>query len=443
MAAIQLSDHFTYKKLMRFSLPTILMMVFSSVYGVVDGYFVSNFGGKAPFAAVNFIYPYIMILAGFGFMIGTGGCALIGKTLGEDKPKQANQYFSMLLYVTLAVGLALAALCFFTVRPVAAVLGADAEMLDYCTLYGKISAAGILFLMLQFEFQSFFVLAEKPQLGLYFTLGAGIMNMFLDWLLVGVCGQGIAGAAIATVASQVVGGGFPIVYFARKNSSLLRMGKPYFSLRPLLKTLGNGSSEFVSNISMSVVGMLYNVQLMKYAGENGVAAYGVLMYVNFVFISMFIGYSVGVAPVISFHFGAGNTRELRSLLRKSLRVIAVMALLMLLAGEGLAGPLSKLFVGYDSELLEMTVRAFVIFSFSFPAAALPIFGSSFFTALNDGMTSAVISFLRTAVFQVAAVLLLPLWLGIDGIWYSVIAAELIAACLTVFFWIKKQPQYGY
>ena len=439
---IQLSDHFDTRRLLRFALPSILMMVFTSVYGVVDGFFVSNFVGKTPFAAVNFIMPFLMILGALGFMLGTGGSALIGKLLGEENGEKANQVFSLLIYVTLIAGVVVAVVGMLVIRPVALLLGADLTMAEDCVLYGRIVLLGLPALMLQFEFHSFFVTAEKPQLGLYVTVAAGVMNMVLDGVLVGLLRWGIPGAAVATVMSQVVGGFLPLVYFARENTSLLRLGRTRFDWPSLKKALTNGSSEFVSNISMSVVGMLYNGQLMKYAGEDGVAAYGVLMYVTMIFLAVFIGYSVSTAPVISFHFGARDKAELKNLLRRSLGVIAAVSVVMLLLGEVLARPLARIFVGYDEELMAVTLHAFRIYSFTFLLCGVPIFGSSIFTALNDGLTSALISFLRTVVFQVAAVLLLPLLFGLDGIWYSLIVAELAAAAVTVFFWVKKREVYS-
>ncbi len=436
---IQLSDHFDTKRLLRFATPSILMMVFTSVYGVVDGFFVSNFVGKTSFAAVNFIMPFLMILGAFGVIVGTGGSALIGKFLGEGNREKANRVFSMLVYVSIVSGIALSIVGMVTIRNVALFLGADESMADLCALYGRIVLCGLPALMLQYEFQSFFVTAEKPQLGLYVTVASGLMNMVLDGVLVGLLKWGVPGAAVATVASQVVGGVLPLVYFARENESLLRVGKASFDLTSLLKTLGNGSSEFVSNISMSVVGMLYNVQLMKYAGEDGVAAYGVLMYVSMIFMAVFIGYSVAVAPVVSFHFGAKDKEELNSILRKSIAVIAVFAIMMLLAAEALAMPLAQLFVGYDETLVGITLHAFRIFSFSFVFCGVPIFGSSFFTGMNDGFTSAMISFMRTVVLQTAAVLILPMIMGLDGIWYSLIVAELSAAIVTIMFlWAKRE-----
>lgn len=440
---IQLSDHFSYKKLLRFTLPSVLMMVFTSVYGIVDGFFVSNYVGKTPFAAVNFIMPALMIFGSVGFMFGSGGSAIIAKTVGEGNKDKAKRLFSFFVYFSAAIGIIIAVVSFIFLRNIASIMGAEGEMLDNCVLYGRIIIVALPAYMLQYEFQSFFVTAEKPQLGLAVTVAAGVTNMVLDALFVAVFEWGIAGAAWATAISQFVGGIIPLIYFGRENTSLLRLTKTKFDSKALLKATTNGSSEFLSNISMSVVGMLYNVQLMKYAGENGVAAYGTLMYVNMIFIATFIGYSVGTAPVISFNFGSGNKKELKSLFKKSLVLIGVFSVIMFIAAELLAKPLSMMFVGYDKELLEITLHGFLIFSFSFVFVGIPIFGSAFFTALNDGLTSAVISFLRTMVFQIAAVLILPLIWELNGIWMSVIVAEISAAVLTVLYWIKKKNQYGY
>lgn len=440
---IQLSDHFTYRKLLRFTLPSIIMMVFTSVYGVVDGFFVSNFVGKTPFAAVNFIMPFLMMLGPIGFMFGTGGSALIAKTLGEGDRARANRLFTLFVYVTIAISAVLSLLGILFIRPVAALLGAEGAMLEDCVTYGRILLLSTPFLMLQFEFESFFVTAEKPQLGLWVSIAAGVTNIILDALLTAIFPFGLVGAAIATSVSQFVGGVIPLFYFARPNDSLLRFTKTSFDGRALLRACTNGSSELMSSISMSVVSMLYNIQLLKYAGENGVAAYGVLMYVNLIFLSAFIGYSTGVAPVVSFHFGAGNTNELQNLRRRSLTVIGICSVTMLGLAFVLAHPLSAIFVSYDKPLMELTVRAFMIYSFSFLFAGIAIFGSSFFTALNDGLTSALISFLRALVFQVAAVLLFPLLWGIDGIWISIVAAEAMAMVATVFFLLLKQKKYQY
>ena len=443
MAKIQLSDHFYYGKLLRFTLPSIIMMIFTSIYGVVDGFFVSNFVGKTPFAAVNFIMPFLMILGAFGFMFGTGGSALISKTLGEGDRRRANRIFSLIVYTSLLLGIAVAILGIVFIRPVAALLGAEGTMLEDCVTYGRIILVALPACMLQFEFQSFFVTAEKPQLGLWVTVASGVTNMVLDALLVAVFPFGLVGAAVATALSQMVGGIVPLFYFAGKNSSLLRLGKTAFDGKALLKTCTNGSSELMSNISMSLVGMLYNLQLIRYAGEDGVAAYGVLMYVNMIFLAAYIGYSVGTAPVIGYHYGAENHKELKSLLKKSFVLIGICSVAMLLLGEVLAYPLSLLFVGYDPTLLELTLGGFRIFSFSFLFSGIAIFGSSFFTALNDGLTSALISFLRTLVFQIAAVLILPLIWEINGIWISIVVAEIMAVAATLLFLFLKRKRYHY
>ncbi len=443
MQAIQLSDHFTRKRLLRFSLPSIVMMVFTSIYGVVDGYFVSNYTGKTPFAAVNLIMPFLMILGGVGFMFGTGGGALIAKTMGEGKAEKADKLFSMTVFASILCGLVLTAVGLLFLRPFARLMGAEGELLENSLLYGTINLIALPFYILQYEFQCLFATAEKPKLGLHVTVASGVANMVLDWLLVAVLPFGLAGAAAATAASQFIGGVFPLVYFARKNSSRLRLTRCRLELRPLGRICANGSSELMSNISMSLVSMLYNVQLMQYAGEDGIAAYGVLMYVSMIFQAIFIGYSVGTAPIVSYHYGAQNREELKSLLRKAIFIVAIAALCMFAAGELLAAPLSRLFVAYDEELLQMTTHAFAIFSFSFLFSGFAINSSSFFTALNDGLTSALISFLRTLVFQVAAVLLFPLLWGLDGIWFSIVAAEIMAVLATIFFLLKKQKKYGY
>lgn len=440
---IKLSESFTYKKLLRFTLPSIVMMIFTSIYGVVDGFFVSNFVGKTPFAAVNFIMPFLMILGAIGFMFGTGGSALVSKTMGEGNPEKAKRIFSLLIYVSAGCAVVIAAVGIALLRPLASLLGAEGEMLENCVRYGRIILIALPAYILQFEFQSFFVTAEKPQLGLAFTVAAGVTNMVLDALLVAVFPFGLEGAAAATAISQAVGGLAPLVYFARPNKSLLRLTKTRFDGMILLKTCTNGSSELMSNISMSLVGMLYNVQLMKYAGEDGVAAYGVLMYVNMIFLAAFIGYSVGTAPVIGYHYGAQNHAELKSLLGKSTRIISVFAVCMFVLAEVLARPLALIFVGYDAGLTDLTVHAFSIFSFSFLFAGFSIFGSSFFTALNNGLISAAISFLRTLVFQIAAVLILPVFLQIDGIWYSIVVAEVVSVIVTVIFIFAKRKKYGY
>lgn len=440
---IQLSEHFTYGKLLRFTLPSIVMMIFTSIYGVVDGYFVSNYVGKTPFAALNFIMPFLMILGAVGFMFGTGGSALISKTMGEGDSEKANRLFSLFVYMTAVCGVAIAALGIAFIRPVAAALGAEGDMLENCVLYGRIVLAALPFYMLQFEFQSFFSAAEKPQTGLAVTVLSGVTNIILDWLFIKILSLGLVGAAAATALGQAVGGIVPLIYFGRKNTSLLRLGRTKFYGGAILKTCTNGSSELMTNISMSLVNMLYNIQLMKYAGQDGVAAYVVLMYVNMIFIAAFIGYSVGAAPIVGYNYGAENTAELKGLLKKSAVIIGCFSVSMILLSRVLARPLAEIFAGYDEGLFDLTLRGFSIFSISFLFSGVSIYGSSFFTALNNGLISALISFLRTLVFQVAAVLLLPLILDTDGIWYSVAAAEFMSLIITVIFIFIMRKKYNY
>ncbi len=440
---IQLSDHFTYRKLLKFTLPAIVMMIVTSIYSIVDGFFVSNYAGKTEFTAVNFIMPYLMILGAIGFMFGTGGSAIIAKTIGEGNREKANGLFSLFIYITLIIGIILAIGGIAFLRPVAYGLGARGQMLDYCVQYGRIILIALPCCMLQFEFQSFFATAEKPQLGLFVTLGAGITNMILDFILVAVFPFGVVGAAVATALSQFVGGFIPFIYFIRPNNSLLKLTRASYDLKSLAKACTNGSSELMSNIAMSLVGMLYQVTLIDYAGNDGVAAYGVLMYVSMIFMAAFIGYSVGTAPVISYHFGAKNHRELKSLLRKSLVIISCFSLSMFAVSELLSKPMAQIFVGYDANLLSLTTRGFFIYSFSFLLSGFAIFGSGFFTALNNGLISALISFLRTLVFQVAAVLLIPLILGIDGIWVSIVVAEIFSVLTTAIFLLLLRKKYNY
>lgn len=440
---INLYDNFNYGKLLRFTFPSIIMLVFSSIYGVVDGYFVSNYAGKTSFAAVNFIMPVLMILGCIGFMFGTGGGALIAKTLGEKNDKKANEIFTMIVAVSVGIGVILTVLGIALMPLISRLLGADGKMLDDSVLYGRIVTIGLPFYILQYEFQCLFATAGKPKLGLYVTAAAGVTNMVLDYLLVAVFPLGIIGAAAATAFSQFVGGVIPLIYFLRENSSLLRFTKFKFDGRALFKICTNGSSEFLSNIAMSVVSMLYNRQLMRYAGEDGVSAYGVLMYVGMIFMAVFVGYSVGVAPIVGYNYGAQNKEQLKNILRKSTVVIFVTAVVMFAASEFLSAPLSRIYVGYDQNLLEITVDAFKIFSFAFLFSGFAIFGSSFFTALNDGLTSALISFFRTLVFQAASVLIFPLIWDLDGIWISIVAADVMAVALTLVFVFAKRKKYGY
>lgn len=441
--AIQLSDHFTYNKLLRFTFPSIVMMVFTSIYGVVDGFFVSNFAGKTAFASLNLIFPFVMILGGMGFMVGTGGTALVSLVLGTGDREKANRYFSMMVYLTILLGIVLSAVGILFTRPMASFLGATPEMMEDCVVYGRIVFGFITAFMLQNVFQSFLIAAEKPKLGLAATVGAGVTNMVLDALFVGAFHWGVAGAALATGISQCVGGLFPLLYFIRPNTSLLRLTRAKLERKPILQACANGSSELMSNISGSIVSMIYNFQLLRYVGENGVSAYGVLMYVQFIFIAIYIGYSIGAAPIVSYHYGAGNHGELKNMLKKSVLLITGASIVLTAAAFLLAAPLSGIFVGYDAELFALTCHAFRLFAFSFLLAGFNIFASSFFTALNNGAISTAISFMRTLLFQTAAVLILPLFFDVDGIWWAITVAEVFAFALSASFLFAKRGKYHY
>lgn len=440
---IQLSDHFSYSKLIKFTLPTIAMMIFTSIYGVVDGVFVSNCVGSDAFAAVNLIMPIIMILGSVGFMIGTGGSAIVSKTLGEGKKEKANEYFSMLVYLCVVSGVILSVIGIIFTGPIAVLLGAKGSIAKDCVTYGRTVFFMLTGLFLQNAFQSFLVVAEKPKLGLFVTLLAGFTNMFLDFLFVYVLRFGVFGAALATGISQFVGSVIPIIYFASGKNNVLKLTKCRFNKDIIIKTCINGSSEMVTNMSMSLVNILYNMQLMKYIGTNGVVAYGIIMYVGFIFVGTYMGYAVGSAPVISYHYGAGNKDELKNLFKRSLTIIIVSSVVMTLIAEIIAGYLAGIFVSYDNNLLELTTEAIRIYAVSYLISGINIFASSFFTALNNGVVSAVISFMRMFVFQIVMILLLPVVLGISGIWTAVIAAEVLSVVVSVMFLVKNRKKYSY
>lgn len=441
---IQLSDHFTYSKLFRFVLPSVIMMLFTSIYGVVDGLFVSNFVGKTAFASINLVMPFLMILGGVGFMVGTGGSALVAKTLGEGNKKDARRYFTMMIILTVILGLTVTVIGMIFMPQISKLLGAKSEMMDDCVTYGRIIIGFNIAFMLQNVFQSFLVTAEKPKLGLFVTVAAGCTNMVLDALFIAVFKWGVAGAAVATGLSQAVGGIIPLVYFInKKNSSLLHTVKTRLEFKPIIKACANGSSELMSNISMSLVSMIYNFQLMRLVGEDGVSAYGVLMYVQFIFVSLSIGYSIGCAPVVGYHYGAGNTDELKSMLKKSITVTALSGVALTVLALVLADTFSKIFVGYDSGLYDLTRHAFSLFAYSFLLAGFNIFMSSFFTALNNGAVSAAISFLRTLLFQTSCVLILPIFFGVDGIWWAITVSEVFASIISVIFLFAKRKKYNY
>lgn len=439
---IQLSEHFTYKKLIQFTIPTIIMMIFTSIYGVVDGLFVSNCVGADAFAGVNLIMPALMILGSIGFMIGTGGSALVSKTIGEGNEEKANRYFSMLLYVVTIIGFIFTVIGLIVMEPVAKLLGAEGNLVEICVTYGRTLIIALIPFMLQNCFQSFLIVAEKPRMGLIISIITGVLNMILDFLFIYVFKMGVFGAAVATGISQLIGGIVPLIYFIKK-SETLKLVKTKFELKPILQACANGSSEMVTNISMSLVNMLYNLQLMKYAGSDGVVAYGIIMYVSFIFSGTYMGYSIGSAPIVGYHYGAENKEELKSLLKKSLKLLTVTSIVMTVIGELLAKPLAGIFVSYDANLLDMTTNAIRIFSISYLISGINIFASSFFTALNNGVVSAAISFLRTLIFQIAMIFILPLIWGLNGIWIAVIFAEVLALIVSITFLVVNRKKYQY
>lgn len=443
MADIQLSDHFTYRRLLRFVLPSINMMLFASIYGVVDGLFVSNFVGKIPFAAVNLIMPAIMILGPLGMVIGTGGSAIVAKTMGEGDYAKANRYFSLMIYATIIGGAILSIIGFIFMRPISLLLGADGPMLEYCVLYGRLSMISLAAFMVENAFQSFMITAERPKMGFHVTLISGLTNMALDALFIACFHWGVAGAALATAASEYAGAIIPLVFFLRQNSTPLQLGRTDLEWGVLGRTCVNGSSEFVSNTAFSIVSMIYNLQLLRLAGENGVAAYGVMMYVNFIFVAIFFGYTLGAGPIISFHFGAKNTDELKNLFRKSMVLMILIGFGLSLLAFAAAHPLAKLFVGYDPELFEMTRTGLRLYALGFTLVGLNIFGSALFTALNNGQISALISMVRSFVFKIVTVMSLPLVFGLNGIWLSMLASEFLSLLLTLFFIVRKRGKYQY
>ncbi|MBQ9828356.1 MAG: MATE family efflux transporter [Lachnospiraceae bacterium] len=440
---IKLSDHFTYGRLIRFTLPSIAMMIFTSIYGVVDGFFVSNYAGETPFASLNLILPFIMMLAAVGFMFGAGGSALVSMILGMGDREKANEVFSLIVYTLIAIGVVFSIAGAVAAEPVARALGATEEMVPYCVIYTRISMISLTMFMLQSAFQSLMITAERPKMGLYVTIAAGVTNMVLDWLFMGVLGMGVGSAAAATAVSEYVGGGIPLIYFFSKNSSLLHLGrtKPYFKM--LIKAVTNGASEFLSNIAFSFINMMYNYQLMRLAGEKGVSAYGIIMYTGFVFCGVYFGYAMGVSPLIGYNYGAENKKELAGVFRKSMMLILAAALFMTASAELLSGPMAAIFAGYDEELLELTIRAIRIYSISYLFLGFNVFGSALFTALNNGLVSAVISVLRVFAFELIAIMVLPEIIGLDGVWSAAAAAEAAAICVTVFCIWHFRKRYGY
>ena len=435
--------HFTVPALLRFTLPTIGMMIFMSAYVMVDGFFVSNFAGETAFAAVNFTYPIISILGTLGFMFGTGGSAIVAKTRGEGDPDRANREFSLLVYAAAAAGLIFAVIGTIALKPLLMLMGAEGNLLTQCLRYGRLLAICIPTTILQYLFQELMITAGKPGLAFRVTVASGITNIVLDALLIVGLHMEVLGAAIGTVAGEVVGSVIPLIYFARPNDSALRLGPTRLDWRMLGRTCVNGSSEMVSNIAASLVGIAYNVQLLAYLGEAGVSAYGILEYVAFFTVAILIGFVSGAAPLMSFQYGAQNRVEMQSLFRKCVGIVVVCGLILFALVRVLVDPLAGVFVGYDPDLHALTIHAMLIYSWALLFSGFNMYGSSLFTSLSNGLISAVISFVRTLVFEIGAVLLLPRLFGPDGIWYSGVVAGVAAFILTVAFVLGYAKRYGY
>lgn len=440
---ISIADHFDYKKLIEFTRPSIMTMIFTSIYGIVDGYFVSNYAGAVPFAALNIMMPFLMLIAAIGFMFGSGGTALVAMKLGQQKPREANEIFSLITYTLIILGTVFSILGYIFTPQAAAVLGVTEELMPYSILYSRINMFGMTAFMLQYMFQSFLITAERPKMGFWITVAAGITNIILDYYLVGVLKTGLAGAAWATVISQIVGGVIPLIYFLMPNKSKLRLGKTRWKPNALFRTCTNGSSEFLSNAASSIVGMLYNNQLLKYIGTNGVAAYGVIMYVNFIFAGIYFGYAMGVSPIIGYHYGANNKDELKNLFTRSLRLLVGTGVILTAIAELTAGILAKIFVGYDEELLAITVRGMRIYDIAFIMMGVNVFGSALFTALNNGKISALLSLVRSVVLEISMILLLPVIFGGQSLWAIVVVVELGSLMLTIVMMVKYRRFYKY
>lgn len=446
--AVRISDHFTFKRIFKMTIAPILMMVFSSLYSVVDGFFVSNFAGKNAFTAVNLIFPVIMIVAGIGFMFGTGGSAFVSALLGKKEEEKAQKAFSMTIYFAFLFGLVLSMIVFFCIDPIVHGLASinestSEETIQSAILYGRIMMAGECFYILQNAFQSFFSVAEKPALGFIFTLFAGLANMFFDFLFIGVLKLGISGAAAASLMGMAVGSVGPFLYFTINRKNLIHLGRPEANIKDLLQIMSNGSSEFISNISTSTVSMVFNIQLLRLIGENGVSAYGIIMYVSYIFMAIFLGYSIGMAPAVGYNYGANNKAELKNILHKGLLIIGITGVVMVGLSEAMAIPFSRIFSSGSEELQQVASTAMRIYSISYLFCGFSIYGSSFFTALNNGMISALISILRTLGFQLVSVIILPLMIGVNGIWLSMVVAEIGSFFMTIMFLLIKKKRYGY
>lgn len=438
---IELAGHYGYRRIVGSVLPSIGMVLITSIYSIVDGFFVANFAGKTGFAAINLTFPAIMMIGSLGLMIGTGGAALVAKIKGEGYPQKANRVFSMLVQFGVALGVVLGVALAIAAPAVARWLGADEPMMEDCILYIRLNMIGMPGFVLQCAFQSFYMAAEKPQLGTLMSAVAGVTNIVLDAVLVWALGMGVTGAAIATAAGCTIGGLFPVYYFAsRHNKGSLRIVPTRIIWPYIGKACTNGLSEYVGSIAMNIVTICYNLQLMHYIGEDGVSAYGVVMYIAFIFAAVFIGYNIGITPVIGYHYGARDISEQRSLFHKTIIIISILGILMTITAELFAGQLAHIFVGHDTELTELTIHGMRLNLLAFLICGINMFVSALFTGLNNGYVSATASFARTLVFEMICVWLLPSIWGIDGIWVAWPIAEVLALLLCTLLVIRFAPQ---
>lgn len=441
---IKLSDRFTYPKLLRFTIPTMLMILCTSSYGIVDGVFISNFAGVTDFSAVNLMFPFIYGAATLGYMFGSGGNAVIAKLLGEKDDCGANRAFSMIVLSGLFLGVITAAVMYVLTPSFARSVGAAGALYESAVKYAKICFLFTPPFILQTMFLSFFIAAGKPKLSLYVNIVSGVINIFFDWLFIAEFNLGVEGAASATGLGQLSGAVIPLIYFIRKNSSLLKLTAKFkFNGKILGLTCANGSSEMVTNLSMSIVNTLYNAALIETAGEPGPAAYGVVLYLNFLFAAIFLGYSQGSAPIVSYDYGARNVSELQNITKKSLTLMLSLGVFCTAFAYFVSPPFARVFCAGNPELYELAVHGSQIFAFSYLLSGFNIWASAFFTALSNGLISALLSFLRLFVFQIGCILILPRIFGLSGIWASIAVAEVLAAVPAAVCLFACRNKYGY
>ena len=436
-----LSRAYTLSGLVRFALPSMVMMVFLSVYTIVDGIFISNFVGTLALGAVNIIFPLISLEMGLGIMLATGSNAIIARRLGEGDAALARQNFSLVVLVAVVCGLMVEGLALLFLPQIIDLLGASAAQYPYCRDYPRAMLLFAPALFLQVGFQSYFVTAGRPKLGLLVMVGAGLVNIGLDYLL--IPRLGVAGAGLATGLGYMVPAMAGLCFFARPRGGDLYLVRPSLERGLLWRACLNGSSEMVSNMANAVSTFLFNIMFMRCYGEDGVAAITMALYFQFVFAAVYFGYSGGVAPIISYKFGNGDTAGLRQVVRDSFRFILGISLLNFTVAILVSAPALLLFAGGNREVASIAQEGFPLFAVSFLFAGVGIFASNMFTALSDGVTSALISFMRTLLFLALAILLLPLVFKEAGLWAAISVAEGMGALVALVCLVLRRPQYQY